>query len=94
MWDSQQKLRSNLEGRFPNSGMDRFERCVANYLDPRWKGVHLSINGNLESTKRDIENKWEEVRVDPTEPRVDDRTLSPTSKLIKNRRLAAGQDLT
>ena len=45
-------LMSRMEQRFPNLGTDVFVRCVANYLDPRYKGGHLEMENKLEETKK------------------------------------------
>ena len=44
-------LKKRLFERFPSLGMDMFEKSVANYLDPRYMGLHLAEYGTLESIK-------------------------------------------
>ena len=51
-------LLSNLEKRFPECGTQIFERRVANFIDPRLKGVHLSKLNLLAKTKDDINEKY------------------------------------
>ena len=41
-------LMKHVDQRFLNSGTNIFERCVGNYLDPRWKGYHVNVLGKLE----------------------------------------------
>ena len=36
-------LQTMLDVRFPERGMTRLERRIANLLDPRFKGCHLSL---------------------------------------------------
>ena len=75
----------NLKYRFPNSGTDRFERKVANYLDPRFKGVHLGMLDCLEETKTEIlaTHSHDDVPEVETES---EKSLSPTSRLLKSAR--------
>ena len=81
-------LKKRLLERFPSCGMTVFEKCVANYLDPRFMGLHLTSWGKLEDIKSKMERKWnvvddeEGLRV-PVNPE-----LSPTSKLLQRSRLA------
>ena len=84
-------LLKNLQKRFPNSGADIFERKVANYLDPRYKGVHLSVIGVLEETKVEINEKYadEDDRSDRVQAASNESSgldLSPTSRLLKQAR--------
>ena len=78
-------LQTMLEARFPERGMTRLERRVANLLDPRFKGCHLGLWNWLGRTKEEMEQKYmtqpdlEDVEVDLPNP-----ALSPTSKLIHN----------
>ena len=81
-------LQTKLEERFPNKGTEKLERCVANYLDPRYKGIHLSIFNQLTLTKETMEAKWGHLLLTgPAEAELEleevpDVTLSPTSKLL------------
>ena len=68
--------------------MTNLERKAANYLDPRWKGVHLRLTNRLQQTKVDMKAKYlgeddveaaEAVEVD-----LPNASLSPTSKLLFN----------
>ena len=68
--------------------MTNLEREAANYLDPRWKGVHLRLTNQLQQTKVDMKAKYlgeddveaaEAVEVD-----LPNASLSPTSKLLFN----------
>ena len=68
--------------------MMNLERKAANYLDPRWKGVHLRLTNRLQQTKVDMKAKYlgeddveaaEAVEVD-----LPNASLSPTSKLLFN----------
>ena len=82
-------LLKNLQKRFPDKGADRFERRVANYLDPRFKGIHLSVIGVLEQTKADMNEKFsdEEEREEvETTSRPSVLEVSPTSKLLRQAR--------
>ena len=78
-------LQTMLEARFPERGMTRLERRVANLLDLRFKGCHLGLWNWLGRTKEEMEQKYmtqpdlEDVEVDLPNP-----ALSPTSKLIHN----------
>ena len=87
------ELLKRLNERFPNCGMDVFERRAANYLDPRYKGLHLHSAGLLAATKKSIEEKyfepaagWLADMVDQREPQIPDVQLSPTSRLMKEMR--------
>ena len=68
--------------------MTNLEREAANYLDPRWKGVHLRLTNRLQQTKVEMKAKYlgeddveaaEAVEVD-----LPNASLSPTSKLLFN----------
>ena len=74
-----------LEVRFPERGMTRLERRIANYLDPRFKGCHLGLWNWLQRTKVEMEQKYM-VQLEPEEVEVElpNPALSPTSKLIHN----------
>jgi hypothetical protein len=87
------ELKKQLDKRFPNLGTDRWQRNVANYIDPTIKGIHTEAAGMLEETKEKI--KVESDKIDSTivEEPVDNHTvpfiqteevgLSPNSKLRK-----------
>ena len=82
------ELKKQIEIRFPDKGTDRVQRRMANYLSPKFKGAHLDKYGKMESTKQEIEDKvktYEDIpeEVD-TENTVNDASLSPNSKLVKN----------
>ena len=78
-------LLEKLEDRFPETGTTRLERNAANYLDPRWKGIHLRLTNKLQQTKVDMEGKYLDQQGDDTlEVDLPNPSLSPTSKLIFN----------
>jgi hypothetical protein len=58
-------LLGKLKERFPQYGMNRELNCMANYLNPALKGLHLKlIPGKFESTKQLLEEKlveWDTV---------------------------------
>ena len=49
------ELMKNLEKRFPNHGLEVFERRAANYLDPHFKGIHLRKFKYFDTTRDEIE---------------------------------------
>ena len=77
-------LKRKLEERFPNQGMDVEERCFANYLDPRFKGIHLALVAMKGRIKESIKEKFGEGmhHTDNILDEVDMAPLSPTSKLL------------
>lgn len=83
------ELKKNLNKRFPNHGMDNRLRRAANFLDPRFKGIHLDSAGRLESTMDELEEDWNDIKPEePMEAHTAVETpdnyaaqLSPTSKL-------------
>ena len=78
-------LQEKLEDRFPECGMTRLERKVANYLDPRWKGAHLRLTNKLQQTKLEMEPTYLGQQVDEAlEVDLPNPALSPTSKLLFN----------
>ena len=84
-------LFKNLQKRFPNSGGDIFERKVANYLDPRYKGIHLSVIGELEQTKLEMNEKFGDAEESGQTAQASGNEspnleLSPTSRLLKQAR--------
>ena len=84
-------LFKNLQKRFPNSGGDIFERKVANYLDPRYKGIHLSVIGELEQTKLEMNKKFGNAEESGKTAQASGNEspnleLSPTSRLLKQAR--------
>ena len=48
------ELKNQIEVRFPNTGTENKLRCMANYLAPQYKGIHLEATDKLEETKNDI----------------------------------------
>ena len=50
------KLLCFVEERFPNCGTDKEEQCAANFLDPRYKCLHLNLFDKFETTKNNLEN--------------------------------------
>ena len=88
------ELKRNLEKRFPNHGLNVFERRAANYLDPHLKGIHLRKFKQFDSTKDRIEtfimesledtSNDNETGVNETNNNIEDLSggnMSPTSKL-------------
>ena len=73
------------EQRFPNIGTYIFVRCVANYIDPRYKGGHIDSVDILKSIKPEME-----VKYPATEENIeDDVNKSPRSKMrtkLKNKK--------
>ena len=82
------ELKKQIEIRFPDKGTDGVQRRMANYLSPKFKGAHLDKYGKMESTKQEIEDKiktYEDIPEEgDTENTVNDASLSPNSKLVKN----------
>jgi adenylate kinase len=80
-------LLERMEQRFPNLGTDIFVRCVANYIDPRYKGGHLEMEHKLEETKQEMEVKYHEKKENEEgmekENSEKEANLSPTSKMRK-----------
>ena len=78
-------LQTMLEARFPEQGMTRLERRIANLLDPRFKGCHLSLWNWLGRTKVEMEAKYmPQLDVEAVEVDLPNPALSPTSKLLHN----------
>ena len=82
-------LKKKLNERYPNNGMNHQILRFGNYLDPRFKGIHLEIAQELTSTKSELENFWTAHEEDsPDENRVqisdEELQLSPTSKLRRD----------
>ena len=84
------ELSKRIEERFPNKGMNISERRFANYLDPRYRGLHLQAGGVLDLTMKEIEAANEEDNLTTIEggnKSVSSTSgsssvpLSPTSKL-------------
>ena len=98
------ELQASLNKRFPENGTDNKLRCMANYLAPQFKGIHLQ--GNISEVKTDIRGLASPDHFTPTSDdhsqtvdyEDDDITLSPTSKLKmaykedRNRRMASDTD--
>lgn len=61
------------------------ERCVANMLDPAWKGIHLKAKSKYDVTKQLIKERWQHLEgVDQREREQGSKApLSPTSKLLR-----------
>ena len=82
------ELQASLNKRFPRNGTDDKLRCMANYLAPQFKGIHLQ--GKITDVKtniRDLASPDPDVTPTPDDNSqtgdddTDDITLSPTSKL-------------
>ena len=87
------ELKRQIERRFPEKGTTKPLACMANYLSPKLKGIHLEESDKLESTKDLVEEEWNKMRaaddsllsVVEEQPGEEDGDiqLSPTSKLRK-----------
>ena len=87
------ELKRQIERRFPEKGTTKPLACMANYLSPKLKGIHLEESDKLESTKDLVEVEWNKMRaaddslvsVVEEQPGEEDGDiqLSPTSKLRK-----------
>ena len=85
------ELKRNLEKRFPNHGLNVFERRAGNYLDPHFKGIHLRKFKKFDSTKDEIENRINAAQDDAIDEGVErnnniqgnnsQENMSPTAKL-------------
>ena len=51
-------LKRKLNERYPNNGVNKQLLRFANYLDPRFKGIHLYNDMKQESTKNELEDLW------------------------------------
>ena len=86
------ELKRQIERRFPEKGTTKPLPCMANYLAPNLKGIHLEELNKLESTKDLIQQEWDKMQLgdesilsgtgEPEEEEVE-MELSPTSKLRK-----------
>ena len=66
-------LLSKLKERFPQYGMDRELNCMANYLNPALKGLHLKLfPGKFDSTKQLLEEKLMEWNMENGEELLSD----------------------
>ena len=81
-------LKKKLDERFPNFGTNLHLARKGNYLDPRFRGLHLTSLGKFDSTKNELENIWNDIHGEPEEENPGQSTndpasidLSPTSKL-------------
>ena len=87
------ELRRQIEKRFPEKGSTKPLPCMANYLAPNLKGIHLEEQEKMESTKDLIEQEWNKMQLrdesilsgvgEQPEEEEDEIELSPTSKLRK-----------
>ena len=83
------KLKENLEVRFPAKGTDCEIYCQANYLNPKYRGIHLMAEDKLEEVKRAMEAEWKQKQADEEvsaeaaslDQNVLPAKLSPTSQL-------------
>ena len=87
------ELKRQLEKRFPDKGTKDKLPCMANYLAPQFKGMHLEEENKFETRKQDIERESKKINEDfeipiddlSTEPERETPAefveLSPTSKL-------------
>lgn len=85
------ELRRQIEKRFPEKGTTKPLPCMANYLAPNLKGIHLEEQDKMESTKDLIEREWNKMQDanesilsgvgEQPEEEEDELDLSPTSKL-------------
>ena len=86
------ELKRQIERRYPEKGTTKPLACMANYLSPKLKGIHLEESEKLDATKDLIEEEWKKMEADdsvlcrqesvgePGEPEVEIQ-LSPTTKL-------------
>ena len=85
------KLKENLEVRFPAKGTECEMYGKANYLNPKYRGIHLMAEDKLEEVKNAMEEEWNHRQSDEE---VSDGAssvtenalpvpLSPTSQLRK-----------
>ena len=74
-----------MNKRFPEGGTLVEERCVANMLDPAWKGIHLKAKSKYDVTKQLIKLRWEHLEGEDQREREQESKapLSPTSKLLR-----------
>ena len=56
------QLKRRVDQRFPKYGTDNHLHCLGNYLDPKFRGVHLELVDELESTKSLLKLQWDEVQ--------------------------------
>ena len=73
-----------MNKRFPDGGTMVEERCVANMLEPAWKGIHLKAKSKYDVTKQLIKQSWEHLEgEDQREQEQESKApLSPTPKLV------------
>ena len=87
------ELKRQIERRFPEKGTTKPLACMANFLSPKLKGIHLEESDKMEATKDLVQEEWEKMKAaddsvlsavgeQPGEPE-EDVQLSPTSKLRK-----------
>ena len=55
-WDWFCQSPKTLNERYPNNGVNKQLLRFANYLGPRFKGIHLYSDMKLESTKNELED--------------------------------------
>ena len=85
------KLKENLEVRFPAKGTECEIYCKANYLNPKYRGIHLMAEDKLEEAKSAMEEEWKQKQADEVlsaeavslDENVLPAKLSPTSQLRK-----------
>ena len=75
------ELQKNLDKRFPNGGTNIMENCVANYLDPHHKGIHLIKFRQMEETKDFLIKQTEDAENALNESLQSEGEMSPSSKL-------------
>ena len=51
------ELKKQINTRFPDTGSRNKWRCIANYLAPQYKGIHLEAIGKLDDTKEEIKRE-------------------------------------
>ena len=81
--DFAEVLRAKLNERFPEFGTDRELNCIANYLNPSIKGVHLKLIKKLQGTKILMEEKLKLWRVDTEETVIVDENEEDTAPVVK-----------
>ena len=96
------KLMSFVEDRFPNCGTDKTEQTSANYLDPRYRGLHLHLFNKFEETKNYLEQVTKDRNLDggkefennklQASP-ISSKDLSPTSRLRQKMRKVTSNNI-
>ena len=71
-----------MQERFPEFGTDREINCIANYLNPSIKGIHLRLTKKLKDTKATMEEKLQSwKKTDALEEKVLDEDIMRILKM-------------